>query len=263
MYLSQLHYIPLALPFFLILAGLLLFLVVLIQIQALRYAYAALGLSSTVALLLLLASLIGSYFNIPIAHLPEEKVISGQIISVFGIRYIVPVVADWPGTVVAINVGGAVIPGLLSLYLLVRNQIWVPAAIATFCVAIASYLLATPVPGMGIAIPVIAPPLITVVVALLITRTSVPAVAYVSGSLGTLIGADLLNLGKIQGLGAPIASIGGAGTFDGIFLTGIVAVLLASLSVRTSTWMQRNACTPCNQNTRSTWSDPSPRRRTD
>jgi hypothetical protein len=36
-------------------------------------------------------------------------------------------------------------------------------------------------------------------------------------------------LGKIHGLGAPVASIGGAGTFDGVFLVGIVAVLLASL----------------------------------
>ena len=44
------------------------------------------------------------------------------------------------------------------------------------------------------------------------------------------IGADLLNLDKLQGLGAPIASIGGAGTFDGVFLTGVVAVLIASLS---------------------------------
>jgi hypothetical protein len=39
----------------------------------------------------------------------------------------------------------------------------------------------------------------------------------------------LLNLGKVQGLGAPVASIGGAGTFDGIFLTGILGVLLASI----------------------------------
>ncbi|UCF95656.1 MAG: DUF1614 domain-containing protein [Desulfobacterales bacterium] len=44
-----------------------------------------------------------------------------------------------------------------------------------------------------------------------------------------MIGADLLNLDALQGLGAPVASIGGAGTYDGIFLTGIVAVLLASL----------------------------------
>jgi uncharacterized membrane protein len=51
-------------------------------------------------------------------------------------------------------------------------------------------------------------------------------VAYVSGVLGTLIGADLSNLGVIPKLGAPIASIGGAGTFDGVFLSGIIAVLL-------------------------------------
>jgi uncharacterized membrane protein len=51
--------------------------------------------------------------------------------------------------------------------------------------------------------------------------------AYVAGSLGTLIAADLLNLGIIHALGALIASIGGAGRFDGIFMTGILAVLLA------------------------------------
>jgi len=65
--------------------------------------------------------------------------------------------------------------------------------------------------------------------ALLVARTNVAAVAYI---LGTLIGADLLNLGKVQGLGAPVASIGGAGTFDGVFLTGIIAVLLARFSGR-------------------------------
>ena len=53
--------------------------------------------------------------------------------------------------------------------------------------------------------------------------------AYIAGGLGTLIGADLTNLDKVRGLGAPVASIGGAGTFDGIFLTGILAVLLAGL----------------------------------
>jgi uncharacterized membrane protein len=47
-----------------------------------------------------------------------------------------------------------------------------------------------------------------------------------------LIGADLLNLRKLQGLGAPIVSIGGAGTFDGIFVTGLMAVLLAGLTGR-------------------------------
>ena len=228
----QLQYIPLALPFFLFLVGLFLLLVVLIQIHVLQYAYAKLGLSSGTALFLLFASLIGSYFNIPVTELSEREVMSGRVISAFGMRYVVPVVVDWPRTVVAVNIGGAVIPGVLSLYLLIKNRVWAPAVIATAFVTIACYLLAQPVPGIGIAIPSLIPPMIAAVVALVVTRSNAAAVAYVSGSLGTLIGADLLNLGRLQGLGAPVVSIGGAGTFDGIFLTGILAVLLASISGR-------------------------------
>ena len=228
----EVQYVPLALPFFLFLVGLFFFIVVLIQLQVLQYAYSKLGLSSGAALLLLLASLIGSYFNIPIAELPEREVRSGQVVDFFGMRYVVPLVTDWPRTVIAVNVGGAVIPSLLSLYLLLKNWIWGSAAIATLIVTIACYLLAQPVAGIGIALPFLAPPIIAAMAALLVARTNVAAVAYISRSLGTLIGADLLNLGRIQGLGAPVVSIGGAGTFDGIFLTGIMAVLLASFTGR-------------------------------
>jgi uncharacterized membrane protein len=228
----ELQYLPLALPFFLFFFGLSVFLIVLIQLGVLHYAYAKLGLSSGAALLVLMASLIGSYFNIPIAELPEREVRSGQVIEFFGMRYVVPLVTDWPRTVIAVNIGGAVIPALLSLYLLVKNWIWTSAAIATAIVTVACYLLAEPVPGVGIAIPSLVPPIIAATTALLVARRNAAAVAYVSGSLGTLIGADLFNLGKLQGLGAPALSIGGAGTFDGIFLTGILAVLLASFSPR-------------------------------
>ena len=96
------------------------------------------------------------------------------------------------------------------------------------------HLLADPVPGVGIALPVFVPALTTAIVALLLSGRHAAPLAYISGSLGTLIGADLLNLGKLQGLGTPIASIGGAGTFDGVFLIGIVAVLIASISRRTN-----------------------------
>jgi uncharacterized membrane protein len=57
----------------------------------------------------------------------------------------------------------------------------------------------------------------------------VAGLAYAGGTLGTLLGADLTNLHKVRRLGAPLISIGGAGTFDGVFITGIVAVLLAGL----------------------------------
>jgi Protein of unknown function (DUF1614) len=46
-----------------------------------------------------------------------------------------------------------------------------------------------------------------------LSRKDAPPLAYIAGGLGTLIGADLTNLDKVRGLGAPVASIGGAATF--------------------------------------------------
>lgn len=66
--------------------------------------------------------------------------------------------------------------------------------------------------------------------ALLLDRPRAPRTAFVAGTMGTLIGADLLNLDRLNTMGAPVASIGGAGTFDGVFITGITAVLLTGLS---------------------------------
>ena len=109
---------------------------------------------------------------------------------------------------------------------------WLNGLIATAVITAIVHMLAYPVPGVGIAVPVFVAPVATALVALLLARENAAALAYVSGSLGTLIGADLLNLDTVRGLGAPVASIGGAGTFDGIFLTGIMAVLLASFSRR-------------------------------
>ena len=145
-------------------------------------------------------------------------------------RYVIPIVVEWPGTVVAVNVGGALIPGLMSLYLFLRYRFWVRGLLAIACVAALCHLLARPVPGLGIALPVFVPAIASAVVALILSLRRAAPLAYIGGSLGTLVGADLLNLGRVHGLGAPVVSIGGAGTFDGIFLTGVLAVLIASLS---------------------------------
>jgi uncharacterized membrane protein len=227
---SEVHYLPMTPGFFGILVVLFAGLIILIQLRILRYAYMRLGISPVAALLLLLGSLIGSYFNIPVAELPGESVRSGEIVQYFGMRYMVPVVTSWPDTIVAVNVGGAVIPTIMSIYLLFRYQLWLPALIATAVVTVVIHAMATPVPGLGIAVPVFAPVVTTALTAFILSRQYAPPLAYIAGSLGTLIGADLLNLDKITGLGAPVASIGGAGTFDGIFLTGILAVLLASIA---------------------------------
>ena len=230
MQIGHYHYLPLTPGFFSILVGLsLILLVVLLVLRALRQAYLNLGISSSTAMLLLFGSLIGSYFNIPIAVLPHEPMVSDRVIDFFGMQYNVPALENSAGTVIAVNVGGAVIPTLMSLYLLYVRRLWANGAIATAAVALAMHWLANPVPGLGIAVPVFWPALITAVVALVLSRENAAPLAYIAGSLGTLIGADLTNLDKVRGLGAPVASIGGAGTFDGIFLTGILAVLLASL----------------------------------
>jgi uncharacterized membrane protein len=173
-------------------------LVLLIQLGLLSYAYVRIGISSRAALLLLFGSLIGSYVNIPVAELAEQRIMSGQEITYFGMHYVVPVVVDWPGTVIAVNVGGALIPGLMSIYLLVKNRLWGAGLLATACVIAVCHLLADPVPGVGIALPVFVPALTTAIIALLLSRRHAAPLAYISGSLGTLIGADLLNLGNCK-----------------------------------------------------------------
>ena len=227
---SQVHYLPLTPGLFSILVVLFAGLIILVQLRILRYAYMRLGVSPGTALLLLFGSLVGSYFNIPITILPGEPVQSGQIVDFYGMQYVVPVVTSWPGTVLAVNVGGAVIPTLMSAYLVIRYQLWLKATLATAVIAFVMYSMATPVPGIGIAVPVFAPVVTTAILAFVLSREYAAPLAYIGGSMGTLIGADLLNLNNLSGLGAPVASIGGAGTFDGIFLTGILAVLLAGIA---------------------------------
>ena len=224
---SSYQYLPLTPGFFSILVVIFLVMLVLVQLDLLRLAYIRLGVSPGLALLLLAASLIGSYFNIPVAHIPGHRVVTPEVVEFFGMQYQVPVLMQQPGTTIAINIGGAAIPIAMSLYLLARYELWGKGAIAVAIVAAIMHWLATPVPGLGIAVPVIWPVIVTTIVAVVLARDRAAPLAYIAGCLGTLIGADLLNLSNIGGLGAPIASIGGAGTFDGIFLTGIAAVLLA------------------------------------
>ncbi|MGH8067828.1 MAG: DUF1614 domain-containing protein [Candidatus Entotheonellia bacterium] len=223
----SLHFFPLDHPFLLALFFLLGLLIALVEIGILGYAYEKMGIDRRYVFAVLLFSLLGSYVNIPVAELPAEQVASDQVITHFGMRYVIPKVEHWPRTVIAVNVGGAVIPAVLSLYLLVKTGMYIRGLVGVAVVTIVVHLLAYPVKGMGIAVPVFIPPVIAAVTALLLSRQSASSLAYICGSLGTLIGADLLNLGKVQELGAPIVSIGGAGRFDGIFMTGILAVLLA------------------------------------
>ena len=130
-----------------------------------------------------------------------------------------------------VNVGGALIPAGMSVFLFLASSLTIAlyCLVAILVVTIVTHLVARPVRGVGIQCPTFVPPIAAAVSALILSPSNAAVIAYVSGTFGTLIGADLLNLGKIPDLGAPVASIGGAGTFDGVFVTGIIAVILATL----------------------------------
>lgn len=219
---------PLALPLLLGLFLLLLvFLVFVVELRILGYAYRKIGVPARYMFLVMLLSLLGSHVNIPLYAMRVQRLVPSHDVTVFGRTYLAPPMVAEGTTVVAINVGGALLPLLLSLYLFFRRGPRGRMLLGTAVVAAIAYNLARIVPGVGIALPMFIPPLAAAGVSLVLAFRRAPPVAYVSGSMGTLIGADLLNLGRIGELGAPVISIGGAGTFDGVFLTGIIAGLLA------------------------------------
>jgi len=206
----------------------------------------ALEVPPYLVLLIFLLSLFGSYVNIRIKEVESiQPIVYLREVYFFGVRWRIPEIRYGPGKmVIAINVGGALIPLLFSLYLLIfsvpAHEInpllsYVKIIVAFIVVTVVVHAFAKPVKGMGIAIPSFIPPLISAIVAAILypiyVKTNPFIIAYVAGTLGTLVGADLLNWKKIPELGAPMASIGGAGVFDGVYMTGIAAVLILWLLI--------------------------------
>jgi uncharacterized membrane protein len=231
----RLVYSPVGILLMLVFTFLLLAVVGLLFLDLARTAFTKIGFTWSQALFVLLASLFASSINIPVANLQcSTPLVRERYVRAFGIAYRVPVV-DMVScqTLLAVNVGGAVIPALISMALILRfpGSLYY-ALLGIIFVAILTNRVARPVKGLGIVTPALLPPLCAALAAILLVYVGgaphdlIFLIAYVGGTLGTLIGADILNLNKIRDLGAPVASIGGAGTFDGVFLSGLIAVLL-------------------------------------
>jgi uncharacterized membrane protein len=129
---------------------------------------------------------------------------------------------------VAVNVGGCVIPVSFSVYLLAQVELGAAETLmAVATVALVAYFSSRPLRGIGVVMPFLVAPITAALIAGMLDYAQRAPLAYVGGTLGVLLGADLFRLRDIRRLGAPVASIGGAGTFDGVFITGLLAVLLA------------------------------------
>lgn len=219
-----------------------LFLVPFLYAQVMVTALAKLGLSAGVALLTLLGIFIGGAINIPVKRIEREHEIEYNPFQLFGLSQFMPrLQRDWTSpfrqrirsyTVIAVNVGGCLIPATIALYEIARvlNQgsqtLLALIAITALNVGVC-YWLAHPIPNLGIAMPTLVPPLVAAIPSFLLVPEFAPPVAFVAGVLGPLIGADLLHWDDIGQLQTGVASIGGAGTFDGIVLSGMFAALLA------------------------------------
>ncbi len=217
---------------------LLLFLVLLAMLpfvfgQLFTSALIKLNLEPTAALLVVIGIFLGSPINIPVKRIPRTESVLADPLAVFGLP------GRWPSTVrvrrdtiIAVNVGGCLIPVGLAVYETAHlvSAGWQPLSgllLAIFINVVVCYRMAKPIEGIGIAMPGLLPPLLAALSALLLVPDQAPPVAFVAGVLGPLIGADLLHLRDIEKIATGIASIGGAGTFDGIVLSGIVAAYLA------------------------------------
>jgi uncharacterized membrane protein len=204
------------------------FLFAVIQLGVISIAFDKLGLSPHQAMMLFLLSLVGSAINLPVVQVNNPATPEPQVQPrPFGLLR--PPTRPFEGrTIIAVNVGGCVIPVTFSIYLLYWHQIaFVPLLVAILFVTLVSRLVSSPIPGIGIGMPVLVAPLAAAIVGILLGGNDSAPMAYIAGTLGVLIGADLMRMKDILSLAVPVASIGGAGTFDGIYFTGIVAVLLA------------------------------------
>lgn len=218
------YFLPISLAIFLIFLLLIPFLIFILP----AVAFSKLGLSPFAGLIFFMLCLAGSTINVPVyrkefdyyEQQPDEMSLFFN--RFFGIK--IPEVRE---KTIAVNLGGAILPGLLCIYLFTRVN---PEAaiLATAVTTVFSYYLSRPIKGIGIVIPAFIPPIIAAIAALIFAeRANAPAVAYISGVMGTLIGADLLRINQINKFGLSFLSIGGAGVFDGIFIVGIISVLLA------------------------------------
>lgn len=201
--------------------------------QLFATALLKLRLTPEAVLLAMAAIFLGSAINLPVKRIVRSEDVVVHPLAMFGLyRW-------WPQperiqreTIIAVNVGGCLIPlalvGYETIYVVMAGwQAVLALSLATAINVAVCFWIARPVPGIGIAMPALVPPIVAVLAAMILAPDERVPIAFVAGVLGPLIGADLLNLKEIPRISTGVASIGGAGTFDGIVLSGILAAYLA------------------------------------
>ncbi|MFT4994652.1 MAG: putative membrane protein [Paraglaciecola sp.] len=209
------------------------FLMPLLFMNVIFVALGKLGIPPSLAPLIVFMMFVGSLVNIPILRESIPGPLSHHPLNIWGLeRY-------WPNLqqplserVIAINLGGFVFPILLVCYEIVliawhHSDLLLSLGAAVLINIVLCYHLARPIPHIGITLPALIPGLVAAISALAMAPDMAPPIAFCAGVLGPVIGADLMKLKQIRLTQVGMASIGGAGTFDGIVISGLIAVLLS------------------------------------
>ncbi|MDP2735054.1 MAG: DUF1614 domain-containing protein [bacterium] len=186
-----------------------------------RLGFENLGFPPELVLLTLGLMLVGSFINIPLGRMKAVEVMERSFFGLFSKRKLM-------AHGLSLNVGGGLIPLGIAGFLLFHVPLQ-ETLVATLLMTLICWKLARVIPGRGIAVPFLAPPLFAALFAFLLAPQEPALVAFVSGTLGVLFGADLLRLPWVLRGEVGVMSIGGAGVFDAVFLVGISAALLAGL----------------------------------
>jgi uncharacterized membrane protein len=220
----------------LLFVGLIIVLIPLLVLGIIGAAFTKLGFSWITAIAVVLLMLFGSYVNIPLYRIKRDMVrISPDTTAVFGSGSPWPVDPVWE-TLVSINLGGAILPMCISLYLLYQavsitgTSLLVPVGAGILLVALVTFFATRPVPGVGLRVPLLIPALTALLMGMLLFGgAGIPAtvMAFVSGTAGALVGGNIGQLFRIKDLEVPSVSIGGAGTFGAIFICCILPALVA------------------------------------
>lgn len=215
--------------------------------EAVQGSLRILGLPLDIAGLVLVAALVASAINVPLWNMPTQRYVITDPLATLGLAGLLPhLETRRKATVVAVNVGGCLIPLALAVYQVVRlatASAWqtapvegapapnVQGAFVALVLAMAlniivCWKLTRVVPGVGITVPGIVPGILAAAAALLLSADVAPAVTLVAGTLGPLVGADLLHLRDLKEKPVGLQSFGGAGTFDAVLFTLILSALV-------------------------------------
>lgn len=218
-----------------VVAGFLICLLPYLVVGAMQEALARLHLSPFVAACSILLTFVGSLVNIPVYRYRRDELLPDRSIDLEHLGEGKPrfehVQTD---ALIAVNLGGCVVPLLVGLwqvlYLATTSlRVLLLALIISGVNVVLCYRSARPIPNVGILMPMFLSPLVAVGLSLLLIRSPElrPSAAFIAAILGPLIGADLLRLNEVSRMKGGVLSIGGAGTFDGIVISGLIAAFIA------------------------------------